>query len=899
MKSPWTSYSSALLFLFLICYFTTALPAEVSTTISSSSSFSSSFNSSSGSSSTSSSSSTTWCNTYSSHNNNFTNRNVNLSTTWFNNGSLSYCVSSGDNSTVRPIFPGGSIFACGFYCNGSCTSYLFAVFMFQNTSRGHIKQDIWYRQPQVVWSANRDHPVSDGAILNFTASGELVLIDTDGSTVWTTNTTGKSVAGINLTDDGNLVLFDVNNSAVWQSFDHPTDCLVPGQALFQGQQLIPSVSLTNWTAQKDLYSLQMTDKGLFAYVGSNPPQAYFAVNVAVNDTNKGRRYVRFLNGSLSFFIHSVKPIDLHEKIVIPKALSSQYIKLMPDGHLKVFELQSSWSVKVDLFTDYLEAEKRLGKCNYPMACGRYGVCSGNQQCSCPVTSSPRIDYFRPKNDEQPNLGCSEITSLTCNATQDQDFIKLENVKYSSLFGDMESVDMETCKQACVKSCSCKAALFKYDSDPSTGVCFLPSELFTIMNADPNVTNASAFIKVQNVSSSPPSPSVPFGPSIPPVLSVPSGSKSRSNLGVILASIIASVMFLLGAIGFVVYIIHKRRRAAQMEEEYIDEVPGMPTRFSYEKLKTITDNFSKKLGEGGFGAVYEGTLEDCSKIAVKCLEGLGQVKKSFLAEVESIGSIHHVNLVRLRGFCAWKSQRFLVYEFMSNGSLDRWIYHGDREHAMDWECRKKIVLDVAKGLAYLHEECRQKIIHLDIKPQNILLDSDFNAKVSDFGLSKLIDRNQTHVMLTMRGTPGYMAPEWLSSVITEKVDVYSFGIVLLEMLCGRKNFDMSLPEESWHLLAVLQNSWEQEMLVDMVDKYSEDMQTHGPEVVEMIKVASWCLQYDFTKRPSMSIVVKVLEGVAEVESRLDYNFTDPRLQKIAVKHEKDTTPLLASVLSGPR
>ncbi|KAL9996526.1 putative protein kinase RLK-Pelle-SD-2b family [Helianthus debilis subsp. tardiflorus] len=155
------------------------------------------------------------------------------------------------------------------------------------------------------------------------------------------------------------------------------------------------------------------------------------------------------------------------------------------------------------------------------------------------------------------------------------------------------------------------------------------------------------------------------------------------------------------------------------------------------------------------------------------------------------------------------------------------------------------------------------------------------------------------MTTMRGTPGYLAPEWLSSVITEKVDVYSFGIVLLEMLCGRKKYDRSQPEESWNLLDVLQKSWEQGTLLDMVDKYSEDMKTHSAEAVKMIKVASWCLQYDFTKRPSMSTVVKVLEGVMKVESRLDYNFTDPRLQNAEVEHEKDMTQLMASVLSGPR
>ncbi|KAL8257973.1 hypothetical protein R6Q59_030014 [Mikania micrantha] len=236
--------------------------------------------------------------------------------------------------------------------------------------------------------------------------------------------------------------------------------------------------------------------------------------------------------------------------------------------------------------------------------------------------------------------------------------------------------------------------------------------------------------------------------------------------------------------------------------------------------------------------------------------------------------------------------------MSNGSLDRWIYHGIREQILEWECRKKIILDIAKGLAYLHEDCRQKIIHLDIKPQNILLDNDLNAKVSDFGLSKLMDKNQTDVMTTIKGTPGYIAPEWWSSTITEKVDVYSFGIVLLEILCGRKIFDRSVREESWHLLFVFQKCWEDGTLLDIVDRHSEDMQAHNTEVVEMMKVASWCLQIDYTRRPSMSSVVKVLEGGMSIESNLDYNFTDPRLQRNSCQ-ETELTPLLPSVLSGPR
>ncbi|KAJ0669775.1 putative protein kinase RLK-Pelle-SD-2b family [Helianthus annuus] len=236
--------------------------------------------------------------------------------------------------------------------------------------------------------------------------------------------------------------------------------------------------------------------------------------------------------------------------------------------------------------------------------------------------------------------------------------------------------------------------------------------------------------------------------------------------------------------------------------------------------------------------------------------------------------------------------------MSNGSLDKWIYLGVREHILEWECRKKIILDIAKGLAYLHEDCRQKIVHLDIKPQNILLDNDFNAKVSDFGLSKLIDKNQSEVMTTIKGTPGYLAPEWRSSVITEKVDVYSFGIVLLEILCGRKVFDRSQPEESRHLLFVFEKSWEQGTLLDMVDRQSEDMQVHSTEVAEMMKMTAWCLQTNFKRRPSMSSVVKVLEGGMDVESKLDYDFIDPIIQ------EEDGdgqyfTQMSASLLSGPR
>ncbi|KAL4575537.1 hypothetical protein LXL04_022384 [Taraxacum kok-saghyz] len=720
---------------------------------------------------------------------------ANLTTSWTNDESSIPSTMLQDGSMYRAILredKNDSI--CGFFCihgASSCTTYLFAVLLNPY-------------DPVVIWSANRDYPVSYGAILNFTAAGELVLQDVNGSIV-------------------NL------------DYKHQQEiyCLVPGQKLIQGQKLIPSVSSTNWATQKDSYSLQVTDKG-------HPDNV----------------------------------------ILIPQKFSLEYMKLMPNGHLMVSEYDPSvgWTAVVDLLTG------DLGECFYPLACGRNSICSGNQQCSCPRS----IDSFRAVNDSDPVMGCSQVTPLTCNATQNHTFIELKNVKYFTYNVDIEDVDPGSCRQACLNKCSCKAALFEYGPSQSHGNCYLPSELFTMTKV--NVANTTAYIKIQNGKSNP-SSNIPQSHDPLP--------KRKNRVAIVLGSAIGGfVLLFVIVVSFIKCIGQMEKMNSGMEEEDLDKVPG-PTRFSYEELKSATKKFSKKLGEGGFGSVYEGTLEDGSKIAVKCLESLVDVNKSFLAEVESIGSIHHVNLVRLRGFCAWRSQRLLVYEFMSNGSLDQWIYHGNRKHVLKWDCRKKIILNVARGLAYLHEECRQKIIHLDIKPQNILLDDDFNAKVSDFGLSKLIDRDQSQVITRMRGTPGYLAPEWLGSIITEKVDVYSFGTVLLEILCGRKNFDKSQPQESWHLLPVFERCWEQGNLLSIVDRYSEDMQIHGTEVVEMMKVASWCLHNDFRKRPSTSMVIKVLEGVTNVESNLDYKFSYTSLQQTTIKHGKSSKSILPSILSGPR
>ncbi|XP_076906610.1 EP1-like glycoprotein 4 [Bidens hawaiensis] len=274
---------------------------------------------------------------------------ANLSTTWTNNASAPHSVSFTDGSTVRAILLRGSFgprFACGFYCNGTCDSYLFAVFIVQtNSGSGIVQPAIGF--PQVVWSANRDHPVKLGAKLNLNEVGDLVLRDADGNLVWSTNTAGKHVAGMQITDTGNLVLFDSGNAIVWQSFDHPTDSLVPGQKLFEGQKLIASVSSTNW--RKGLYSVEVTNKGLFGYIESKPRRVYYKYLVNGSDGSEERSYVRLFNGSLALFIHSAEPSPPDGSIPLPIASSAQYMKLMPDGHLRVLEWQSGWRVVADLF----------------------------------------------------------------------------------------------------------------------------------------------------------------------------------------------------------------------------------------------------------------------------------------------------------------------------------------------------------------------------------------------------------------------------------------------------------------------------------------------------------------------------------------------------------------------
>ncbi|KAJ1691019.1 hypothetical protein LUZ63_015174 [Rhynchospora breviuscula] len=778
---------------------------------------------------------------------------------WVNDPLTISNFSYSDGTTIVPVFfrqdPAGiqSSFSCGFFCTPPCNQFIFSVFILSSgsVSSGRSGQSATSSNgPHIIWAANPDKPVGHNSTLEFTEDGNLMLKEANGNVAWSSGTTNMSVTGMNLTSSGNLILYSEKNDTIWQSFDYPTDMLLIGQSLKQGQRLTATNASLATNLTRGQFYLTLAADGLFAYVVSDPPQLYFQKKInataAITNPQFKNNYTTtatFTNGSLSIFVNFGNVSVKSTEITLPFDSTSQYMRLEPDGHLRLYEWDRSlWKPLGDVF-DVLPDD-----CAYPTVCGAYGICYKGQ-CSCPSGTGSKVPgndaFFQQIDNRQPNLGCERVLPISCNQTEDHRLLRLDNITY---FNSPHSwiTEEESCKQACLKNCSCQAATFKYILNSTNGSCYMLNEVFSLMNSPPGIMgyNSSTYIKVQ-------------------VYHV-----SKSLWARIQTSFYHVLLVVLIIMVWLIFLIAKRVKITQEDEEHLLGVAGMPNRISYEKLKRATNNFKKKLGEGGFGPVYEGQLGE-AKIAVKCLLDVAHGKEEFLAEVMTIGSIHHINLVRLIGFCSEKRHRLLVYEYMSKGSLDKWIFKSKRPFSLDWRTRYKIIMDLAKGLSYLHEECRVKIAHLDIKPGNILLDDDFNAKISDFGLAKLIDRDQSHVMTKVRGTRGYLAPEWLTSQITEKADVYSFGVVVLEIVSGRKNIDQDQPEGSKNLINLLQDKIKEEKLMDIVDNQSEDLKSHETEVVEMIKLAIWCLQKESNRRPSMSQVVKVLECSMDSETSSEY------------------------------
>ncbi|CAN4083699.1 unnamed protein product [Withania somnifera] len=291
---------------------------------------------------------------------------------------------------------------------------------------------------------------------------------------------------------------------------------------------------------------------------------------------------------------------------------------------------------------------------------------------------------------------------------------------------------------------------------------------------------------------------------------------------------------------------------------------MPIRYNYTNIKRMTRGFKEKLGEGGYGSVYKGKLRSGRDVAVKILNKPKAGGQDFMNEVATIGRIHHVNVVVLVGYCVEGKKCALVYDFMPKGSLDKYITSQEGSPRLSWQRKYDIVLGVARGIEYLHRGCDVRILHFDIKPHNILLDENFIPKISDFGLAKLYPTDNSIVTLTAaRGTIGYVAPELISrsiGAISYKADVYSFGMLLMEMLDLKRNVVANEETSSQYFPYWIYDKF------DKGKEIVEDEEANDDEkkmVRKLSLVALWCIQTNPAQRLSMSKVVEMLEGEAEV------------------------------------
>ncbi|MED6225577.1 hypothetical protein PIB30_094926, partial [Stylosanthes scabra] len=473
-------------------------------------------------------------------------------------------------------------------------------------------------------------------------------------------------------------------------------------------------------------------------------------------------------------------------------------------------------------------------------CGAFGTCTENSMPFCNCLTGYEQSNSSDWNLEDYSSGCKRRAKFQCetanpNGGSKDRFMEFPNMALPNNSQALNAGDAEECASSCLSQCSCTAYAFN-----NKGCSIWKGDLLNLQQLTQGDSNAeSLFLR----------------------LAASEFPDSKSNKGTIIGAVAGGVGAIVVVLVALVFFLVRRRRRVQTRTT----MEGSLVAFAYKDLQNATKNFSEKLGGGGFGSVFKGTLPDSSVIAVKKLESISQGEKQFRTEVSTIGTVQHVNLVRLRGFCSEGTQKLLVYDFMPNGSLDSSLFHEGGSKVLDWKIRYQIALGTARGLTYLHEKCRDCIIHCDVKPENILLDSEFCPKVADFGLAKLVGREFSRVLTTMRGTRGYLAPEWISGVaITAKADVYSYGMMLFELVSGRRNSESSedgrvvrfFPTTAAYTVNQGGNVFE---LLDPKLEGNAEID----EVVRVIKVASWCVQDDEAHRPSMGQVVQILEGLLEV------------------------------------
>ncbi|XP_044461410.1 G-type lectin S-receptor-like serine/threonine-protein kinase LECRK3 [Mangifera indica] len=723
---------------------------------------------------------------------------------------------------------------------------------------------IWLQtSPQVtiVWTANRDYPpVSPNATLTLTLDGKLILTDQNEQKPIVKMVDSASFAS--MFDSGNFVLFNKRSDIIWSSFDFPTDTILEGQNLRSGSELFSSVSKTNHSTGR--YRLKMQSDGNLVLYPINTIDKYTEAYWASATDNKEQHHL-FLNytGDLVLLNSTMATTKrLGSDSTYNETLNSSTIYLATLGYNGIFSLFAHFFViesgAYNTSTNLWSVPET--QCDVKSFCGLNSYCTLDDKspvCRC----IPGTNFVDPN---QQFSGCKRnFTDQSCKDVKKgsaaYNISSMDKITWEDYPYVKENISGEDCRKSCFEDCNCDAAL--HDSQYCTKYK-LPLKSAKRLDGNKYESYIAYFkigtraIKSENSSSS-------LGTwKTQEIVRVTSKKTVMLILLVTIGFITCSCVFL-AVSGFFMFKYRVAKYKWLLETGNFGSTDELTLRsFSYSELKRATNRFKENLGRGSFGAVYKGVFHKGGKlVAVKRLEKMmnDSSEREFHAEMQVIGRTHHKNLVRLLGYCAEDSKRLLVYEYMSNGSLADLLFSHDK--SPEWSERVRIALDVARGILYLHDECKAPIIHCDIKPQNILMDDFWTAKISDFGLAKLLMPDQTRTFTLVRGTRGYMAPEWSKNMpISVKADVYSYGVVLLEIVCCRRNMELdpSKPEE------IVLINWVYKCFINReLNKLVRGQEVDKKTLENMVKVGLWCVQDEQALRPSMKSVVMMLEGITDV------------------------------------
>ncbi|XP_066398992.1 receptor-like serine/threonine-protein kinase SD1-8 [Miscanthus floridulus] len=731
----------------------------------------------------------------------------------------------------------------------------FQLGLFAASSHSKWFLGIWFTvsPDTVVWVANRDRPLnSSSGVLGLNDRGALVLLDgatTNGTTVvWSSsNSSTAAVVGTDvvaeLRDTGNLVVTDAAGVALWQSFEHPTNTFLPEMRAGKNLRTGADWSLWSWRSADD------PSPGDFRYVMDTDGSPELHI------WSHGRKTYRTgpWNGVRFSGIPQMTTFeDMFEFQFTDTADEVSYMFRDRDGSpmSRVLLNESGvmqrmvWVAASGSWSNFWSGP--TDQCDSYGRCGAFGVCNvvDATPCSCVRGFAPRSAaewYMRNTSG-----GCARRTPLQCGggAGGGDGFYLLRGVKLPDTHNCTvdAGATLEECARRCLANCSCTAYSAADIRGGGSGCIQWFGDLM-----DTRFVHGGQDLYVRLASSE-----------------LDATKNTRKKFVAVITLVIVGFALLLLSLAFVIW--RKMQRSSKkvtMVDEAIElmmsssECPTYPLGI----LRTATNGFcaDNVIGRGGFGQVYKGQLPDGQQVAVKKLsaENTAQGLNEFINEVVLIAKLQHRNLVRLLGCCVHRSERMLVYEYMSNKSLDAFIFDERRRASLRWKTRLDIILGIARGVLYLHQDSRLNIIHRDLKAANVLLDADMVAKISDFGIARLFsgsaDRQET-ITRTIIGTYGYMAPEYaMDGTVSFMQDVYSFGVLLLEIVSGRKN------HRGFNLIAYAWGLWEAGRSHELIDPAIRSDCT-GAELAQAatcIQVALLCVQECPTQRPPMSDVIPML------------------------------------------